>query len=143
VEAPAAAPEIGDGQAVAWWVRGDEPPVAIEVTPPKAKQERHRRKYAEGDLKERSFRFRGPGEKLDIPARNLTAFLDLGDGVDDETWQFHLDRGDVSRWFREGIKDDDLADEAGDVEAGAKALDPKESRARIRRIVERRYTAPA
>jgi HAD superfamily hydrolase (TIGR01484 family) len=143
VEAPSDVPEIGDGEAVAWWVHSDDPPVAVRPTQPKEKQERHRRKYAEGDLKDRAFRFRGPDEQLDIPAKNLTAFLELSDGVDDETWRFHLERGDISRWFREGIKDDDLADEAAEVESNAEDLDSAESRKRIRRIVERRYTAPA
>jgi HAD superfamily hydrolase (TIGR01484 family) len=143
IEAPGDVPEVGDGQALAWWVRREDPPVAIGLTPPKEKQERHRRKYAEGDLKDRAFRFRGPGEKLDIPASNLTAFVELAEGVDDETWRFHLERGDISRWFREGIKDDDLADEAAEVESNATHLHPAESRKRIRRIVERRYTAPA
>jgi hypothetical protein len=143
VEAPTDVPEVGDGEALAWWARRDQAPVAVRLTPPKEKQERHRRKYADGDLGERGFRFRGPEQRLDIPAKNLTTFLDLGDGVDDETWRFHLERGDVSRWFREGIKDDDLADEAAEVESEAGELDADESRKRIRRIVERRYTAPA
>ena len=32
------------------------------------------------------------------------------DGVDDTTWLYHLRAGDYSRWFRDAIKDDDLAE---------------------------------
>jgi hypothetical protein len=53
-----------------------------------------------------------------------------------------LDEGDYSRWFRDAIKDLDLAAEIADVEEGA-SLSAPESRARIKELVERRYTAPA
>jgi hydroxymethylpyrimidine pyrophosphatase-like HAD family hydrolase len=36
VEAPSDVPEIRDGQAAAWWVRGEEAPVAVLLSPPKA-----------------------------------------------------------------------------------------------------------
>ena len=70
-------------------------------------------------------------------------FLELADGLDDETWSFHLDRGDISTWFREAIKDEELVEEALAVEKEAGHLDPAESRRRIREIVEARYTVPA
>jgi hypothetical protein len=38
--------------------------------------------------------------------------LQLADGVHDETWIFHLKRGDYSSWFDRIIKDNDLAEEA-------------------------------
>jgi len=41
----------------------------------------------------------------------------MAEGVDDETWAFHLRRKDYSRWFRQAIKDDDLADEIERIEA--------------------------
>jgi len=69
-------------------------------------------------------------------------FLQIADGVDDETWRHHLRRGDYSRWFAEMIKDEELAAAARGIEAQA-ALDPRESRARIREAVEQRYTMPA
>jgi hypothetical protein len=64
----------------------------------------------------------------------------MADGVDDATWMHHLHRGDYARWFREAIKDDDLADEAERVQHRA---DPAATRGQIRAMVERRYTAPA
>jgi hypothetical protein len=104
---------------------------------------RHRRKYAEGQLPpDRSFYFQGPQHKMNLRAQNLLLFLQIGDGVDDETWQYHLRQGDVSRWFRECIKDEDLASAAERVESLTNAT-PQESRALIREVVERDYTVPA
>jgi len=99
---------------------------------------RHTRKYATGELPpERSFYFRGPEGKLNLRAQNLFIFLQLADGVDDATWDYHLRRGDYSQWFRERIKDDELAAEAAAVETDM-ALTPAESRERLRTAVEGR-----
>jgi hypothetical protein len=64
----------------------------------------------------------------------------MADGVDDETWQFHLQQGDYSDWFRTCIKDDGLAAEATEIKQ--RKLSPIESRQAIREAVERRYTLP-
>src|SRR5205085_10535135 len=40
------------------------------------------------------FYFRGPDGKLNLAAQNLRIFMQLGEGVDDVTWQFHLKQGD-------------------------------------------------
>ena len=77
----------------------------------------------------RSFYFRGRDERLNLRASNLAQFLELGDGVDDETWLFHLQAGDYTRWFRDAIEDSALAEEAATITATA-ALDPTASRAR-------------
>ena len=54
--------------------------------------ERHTRKYAEGELGEdKSFYFRGPDNALNLRAQNLTIFLQMADGVDDQTWRHHLE----------------------------------------------------
>jgi hypothetical protein len=101
------------------------------------------RKYAEGELQpDRSFYFRGPEEKLNLRAQNLMTFLQLADGVDDETWVHHLRRGDYSGWFRAAIKDEPLAAAAARVER-ERSLSPVESRARIRALVEELYTSPS
>jgi len=67
-------------------------------------------------------------------------FLQISDGIDDDTWQYHLKNGDYSRWFREKIKDEDLTGEAEQIERDAPP--PDEARRRMRKAVERRYTAP-
>ena len=79
---------------------------------------------------------------MNLRAQSLELFLQIADGVDDETWQHHLRRHDVSQWFREAIKDEGLADEALEVEE-RNDLSPPESRARIRAAIQQRYTTPA
>jgi hydroxymethylpyrimidine pyrophosphatase-like HAD family hydrolase len=135
-------PAAGENDHVLFWDRaGSEPPRWIAADRPKQEHQRHTRKYAEGELGEdKSFYFRGPGGALNLRAHNLMIFLQMADGVDDATWLHHLHRGDYSRWFRDAIKDDDLADEAESVQDGA---DATVTRTQIRDIVERRYTAPA
>jgi hypothetical protein len=101
------------------------------------------RKYATGELGEdKSFYFRGPDGGLNLRAQNLALFIQLADGVDDETWLHHLRIGDYSRWFREAIKDEGLALEAADVERRAD-LAPRQSRKLIKAAIERRYTMPS
>jgi hypothetical protein len=120
-----------------------EPPVHVRTIPSRSEHSRHSRKYAEGSLgPDRSFRFRGPDGKLNLRAQNLVLFLQMAEGVDDETWLHHLRQGDYSRWFRDGIKDEDLAAEAERIESERDRA-PQESRAAIRAAVERRYTLPA
>jgi len=131
------------GELLLWLRASTAPPQKVRAQPCKMERHRHRRKYAEGQLPpDRSFYFRGPQNKLNLRAQNLMLFLQIGDGIDDETWQYHLRQGDFSRWFREGIKDEDLASAAERVESLTNAT-PQESRALIRTAVEQDYTLPA
>jgi hypothetical protein len=133
---------LGPGEGLLWRRGERREAVIFRALPPRASRRRHRRKYAEGELgPDKSFYFQGPEGKLNLRAHNLRMFLHLADGVDDETWTFHLRGGDYSRWFREAIKDDTLADLAREVEKdlGSSA---RESRLEIRRRIEERYTAP-
>ena len=126
-----------------WIVRVGAPPMQFRAAEPVADRRRHQRKYAKGELGEdRSFYFRGPSGRLNLRAQNLELFMQLADGVDDETWRYHLQQHDVSRWFRTAIKDESLAAEAVEIE-DRDDLSPHDSRARIRAAVQRRYTAPA
>jgi len=137
--------DLQPGEALAWYAREGGAPVPVRVTPPRGGHKRHVRKYAEGELgPERSFYFRGPDDRLNLRAQNLRLFLQVADGVDDDTWLFHLRRHDYSRWIREQLKDEDLAEDIAGVEETADvtpALPALESRARIRTAVEARYTA--
>jgi hypothetical protein len=85
------------------------------------------------------FYFRGPEAKLNLMAQNLNVFAQTALGVDDETWLYHLKRHDYSNWFREVIKDPELADEVIPIERkrGVKADD---SRRQIIDAITRRYT---
>lgn len=131
------------GELLLWLRNSAAPPQKVRALPCKMERHRHRRKYAEGQLPpERSFYFRGPDNKLNLRAQNLMLFLQLGDGIDDETWQYHLRQKDYSRWFREGIKDENLASSAERVESLTSAT-PQETRALIRAAIEQDYTLPA
>jgi len=140
--------ELAGENEVLFWTVGSKTARAVRAERPRQAHKRHTRKYAEGDLgPDLSFYFRGPKKALNLRAQNLMIFLQIADGIDDATWQHHLRAGDYSAWFRNVIKDDDLAEEAADIEAD-KSLGPRESRKRVRevvsrRYVSRRYTAPA
>ena len=123
------------------WMRGDGEPRRVRLIESEMSRQRHKRKYAHGELGETdSFYFEGPERKLHLRAQNLMTFLQISDGIDDDTWQYHLKNGDYSRWFREKIKDEDLTGEAEQIERDAPP--PDEARRRMRKAVERRYTAP-
>jgi hypothetical protein len=131
------------GDAYLWMPAVPGSATVLRTHPAQAERRRHERKYAEGELGlERSFYFRGPDGKFNLRAQNLMMFMQIADGLDDETWRFHLKRGDYSRWFRDMIKDDDLAAAAERIEAQPTVSGP-DSRARVRSEIETRYTLPA
>jgi hypothetical protein len=134
----------GPGEALVWRRRPEaRDPVWVRTLAPKSEHRRHVRKYATGELGEdKSFYFRGPGGQLNLRAQNLALFIQLAEGVDDETWLHHLHIQDYSRWFREAIKDEDLAAEAAGVERQT-GLAPGQSRELIKAAIERRYTMPS
>jgi|HigsolmetaAR203D_1030402.scaffolds.fasta_scaffold00570_12 hypothetical protein len=135
-------PALESGEMLLWDRHRTEGPRHCRVIPPTGERRRHVRKYAAGDLGDHSFHFRGPGDRLNLRVQNLNLFVQIAEGIDDETWAHHLRAGDYSRWFREAIKDDGLAEEAAGIEAD-RELTPADSRQRIREAIERRYTAPA
>ncbi len=134
----------GPGEALLWRRRPEaRDPVWVRTLAPKSEHRRHVRKYATGELGEdKSFYFRGPAGQLNLRAQNLALFIQLAEGVDDETWLHHLQIQDYSRWFREAIKDEDLAAEAAGVERQT-GLAPGQSRELIKAAIERRYTMPS
>ena len=139
-EVPAFAPaSLGPNEALFWRPASGAPPIRIRTEPARGERRRHLRKYAEGELPEaRSFYFRGPRNALNLRAQNLVLFLQLAAGVDDDTWMHHLRLGDYSRWFREAIKDDDLAADVAVLERQG-GLTADESRVRVRAAIEARY----
>jgi hydroxymethylpyrimidine pyrophosphatase-like HAD family hydrolase len=143
VALPDFAPPTLEPGEVLFWSREGAAPFKLRARPSRTERRRHRRKYAEGTLPpERSFYFRGPENKLNLRAHNLMMFVQLAEGVDDDTWLYHLRRHDYSRWFREGIKDRALAAEAERIE-NLPQVGPAESRALIKAAIERDYTLPA
>jgi HAD superfamily hydrolase (TIGR01484 family) len=129
------------GQVVVWLVSDPHELVRVQVSPSKAELRRHRRKYAAGELGEdKSFYFRGPKGKLNLRAQNMNMFAQLADGVDDETWTHHLCESDYSRWLRESVKDQAVADEVAAIEQNQE-LSPSQSRSRILEAIRKHYTA--
>lgn len=128
------------GDVFVWLLNGPHGPVAVRVQPATSEIRRHRRKYAEGKLgPDRSFFFKGSAGKLNLRAHNLNMFIQIAEGVDDETWLHHLRRGDYSQWMREAIKDDALADEVREIEKDGKDS-PQKTRTAVIEAVNRRYT---
>ncbi|HYR18641.1 MAG TPA: HAD family hydrolase [Myxococcales bacterium] len=125
------------------WREGQDSLVWVRLARTHAPHQRHVRKYADGELPpDRSFYFRGPEKKLNLRAHNLKLFEQLAEGVDDATWLHHLKRGDYSRWFRDQIKDEELAREVERIEQ-EESLSPEDSREAIRAAIDKRYTLPA
>jgi len=131
------------GQALLWNRAGREAPVLLKIAPSQTERRRHTRKYAEGELApERSFFFRGADRRLNLRARNLIQFLQIAEGVDEDTWLHHLHEGHYSDWLRNAIKDPELAETVRRVEQNG-SLTAEESRARVKKAVEEKYTLPA
>lgn len=128
-------------QVVAWFVHDQRPPFAMRPVPGRAERVRHRRKYAEGNLRWHSFYFRGPDCRHNLQAQNLAIFCQIAQGIDEETWLFHLRRGDYSRWFRQAVRDEFLAEETQRVERRTD-LSPLQTRQMITDLVHARYTLP-
>ncbi len=134
--------DVPSGRAL-FWFRDTNRARPAETVLAKTERSRHKRKYAHGELEpDRSFYFTGPRGQFKLRAQNLSTFLQLAEGLDDETWQFHLKKGDYSAWFRKEVRDNELAGEAERIEKN-RALDAKASREQMKRAIEERYTAPA
>jgi len=112
-------PPLATGEVWQWIVGNSSPPIRFMAIQSAREHTRHRRKYAEGQLApEKSFYFRGPEGNLNLRAQNLILFCQIAEGIDDDTWLYHLKRNDFARWFRDCIKDDDLAAEAESAASG-------------------------
>ena len=135
--------DLEKGRALVWHRGSMDAPREFQVERPKTEGVRHSRKYASAELTpDRSFYFRGPKGKLNLRADDLASFVRMAQGVDDDTWVYHLRRGEYSQWFRDNIKNEDLADAAERVEK-AENMSASESRELIRNEIEQRYAIPA
>jgi hypothetical protein len=135
--------ELKAGEALFWRKSHNQAVERFVMAMPRVERQRHRRKYAEGELPpERSFYFKGPEGKLNLRAQNLIIFRQIAEGVDDETWLHHLRQGDYSHWMETAIKDPSLAQIVHEVE-GTPDLSAKDSRRRVADAIEERYTLPA
>jgi hypothetical protein len=129
-------------RAIAWW-RPDGKPAWIKRPAPPSDHERHAHGYLDGDMDpEDRFYFRGPDGKLNLAAQNLRIFMQLGEGVDDKTWQHHLQKGDYARWFRDVLKDEELADRAESLSKNGKAS-ARKTREELFDFIRKKYEQSA
>lgn len=128
------------GEALVWHRPSGEPPFLVRTLVPQQVLQRHKRKYSTGDMGPDSFIFTGPENKLKLRASNLQSFTELAQGVDDDTWIFHLKRHDYSNWIRDSVNDDTLAEQVERVETAEQ--DPATSRSAIAKLVQLHYTGP-
>ena len=134
---------IEAGEALMWVRSRREAPFKIRLAPSEVESRRERRKRVAGELPpDRSFYFRGPDGKLNLRAQNLALFVQIAEGVDEGTWLHHLGQGDYSRWLRESMKDDALAERVAEVEREHNPAS-QETRARVRAAIEEHYSLPA
>ena len=138
---PPVVPRPKRDEAVIWEISAGKAPFAGVMVPARSARLRHLRKYADGDLGPKSFFFRGPAARMNLRARNLTSFCELASGIDDDTWGFHLRRGDYSAWIAKVIRDDDLARQVAGIEQ-AFQLPSLESRRLVRDAIDERYMLP-
>ena len=129
------------GNVVAWFVGENAAPFSMRPQPARAERIRHVRKYAEGNMRYRSFFFRGPDRRQNLRAHNLAAFCQIAEGIDETTWLFHLRQHDYSQWFRHSVKDSYLADEMERIEQRTD-ITPQQTRDLVRELVGARYTLP-
>lgn len=123
------------------WILEKEDLFPIRIERPTQLMQRHKKKYAMGDMQDNSFYFRGPGKKLNLKANNLMIFIQMAEGVDDDTWMYHLGKKEYSNWFRNAIHDEELAEAAEKIED--RETDAAKSKDAILSLVKERYTAPA
>lgn len=141
IETPAI-PEaaLKPGEVSVWFRDRNEVIANMQSIPSQAERKRHRRKYAEGQLEpERVFYFRGPEQKMNLRAQNLMMFLQIAEGVDDDTWLFHLRGGDYSNWLTEGVKDAELGETVRRIEQDS-ALTAAQTRQEIAKAIQEKYT---
>lgn len=140
VDAPKLEPlTLERGEVLIWFRHESGQPFVVIAEPGKTEHKRHIRKYAEGDLREGSFIFRGPEGRLNLVANNLNTFVRMAEGVDDETWNHHLHAGNYSEWIRRVVKDEELADEVQSIESRNGSA--QDTRKRIIEAIRSKYTA--
>ncbi len=129
---------LDQGQVLVWLCKEGMEPFLMCPAYAHGELRRHLRKYAEGDVGPKYFMFRGEDGRLHLRAQNLIVFMQMAEGVDDDTWLYHLRRGDYSRWFEDAIKDKSLASAAAKVE-NDEETSAEESRMRIKKAIEDRF----
>jgi hypothetical protein len=122
---------------------GSGPPRPFTIAERRTAHVRHRHKYADVVLpKERQFYFRPTDGEYIAPAGSMREFGTALGRLDPQALQYHLERGDFSRWLSRTIADTDLAAQVAaweDKLAAHRAADLERIRQQLLRAVEDRY----
>lgn len=125
------------GEAWIWDPKSGQKPFPVTVVKPQHLLQRHKKKYATGDMKENSFYFTGPEGKLSLKAQNLAFFSQIAEGIDDDTWMFHLKRHEYSDWIRNAIGDNELAEQ---IQKEEQDTNPISTKRNILQLINEKYT---
>ncbi len=135
---PSRVPPLQQDEALVWRLQ-DGPPLPLRPITAEQPHQRHAGKYAQGDVGSwRSFYFRGPRGRVNLPACNLFEFIRIAREVDDEVWEYHFRAADYSRWFRYVIRDPGLARDVAALERDP-SLTPDQSREAVFAEITERY----
>lgn len=122
---------------------GCGPSRAFTVADRQTQHVRHRRKYADVRLPtERRFYFHAADGQFVHPAATMEEFRSAIAHLDQRTLQYHLDRGDFSRWLAGTISDTNFARQvaAWEDEVSARhAADVERMRNQLASAIEERY----
>ncbi|HVU57759.1 MAG TPA: HAD-IIB family hydrolase [Puia sp.] len=135
---PNGVPILGENEIAVWERDNKRPPFKAKFKLPSQLLQRHKKKYAQGDMSYNSFVFTGPENKQHLVANNLMMFVHLAEGIDADTWMFHLGRQDFSRWFEHTVHDPELAEAGREAE---RTNDVAASKKRIIDYINQKYTA--
>ena len=132
---PANIPQLSEGEICVWRLDNAQPPFKARYQLPHQLSQRHKKKYAAGDMGDNSFVFTGGDGRLHLVANNLMLFAHIAEGIDPDTWSWHLRRQDYTKWFRDTIHDEELA---GIAEKAT--TDPATARQEILSFINSKYT---
>ncbi len=125
---------------------GSGPDRAFTIADRQTEHVRHRHKYADVRLPdERRFYFHTIGGQPVRPAATMHEFRSAVSHLDHRALQYHLDRGDFSRWLDGTIADRDLAKQVAaweDEVLARHVADLERVRHQLIRAVEDRYLSP-
>src|SRR5438552_5760913 len=129
---------LAEGEVAIAWLGPEARAQRFRVAKRRVQHRRPLPQYTEGELPpDRSFYFRGPAGALNLRAANLVRFVELAEGVDEQTWAWHLKQHDYSTWALQEIKDEGLATALKEGEDARPA--PAESRRRALDAIRARY----
>lgn len=137
IKAPENIPQLAEDELCVWDCTVPESSCfKARYDVPSRLLQRHKRKYANGDMGYNSFIFTGPEARLRLVANNLMMFKHIAEGIDMDTWLFHLRRKDFTRWFSYSLHDEELAGISREVEKSGNVFEGKK---KLLAFISRKY----